>query len=38
MPPIAEPFFNHLGAHIDFTPAMSAQELKAGIGKAFPNG
>ena len=36
MPPIAEPLFIGLGASVEFLPAMNGDDLKAGLGKAFP--
>lgn len=34
IPPVAEPFFIGLGAEITFSPAMNAEEMQAGVGKA----
>lgn len=33
MPMIAEPFFNTLGAEIEYVPVMNREELKAGLQK-----
>ncbi len=33
IPSAAEPFFMKLGASIEFTPAMTLEDMKAGIGK-----
>jgi hypothetical protein len=33
LPTLAEPFFEALGAHIELTPAMNADDLKAGLQK-----
>ena len=35
IPSIAEPFFGNLDAEIELKPVMTAQDLKAGIEKAF---
>jgi hypothetical protein len=35
MPPIAESLFMGLDAKVEFLPAMNADEVKAGIAKAF---
>jgi hypothetical protein len=31
IPSIAEPFFSGMGAEVTFTPAMNAEDLKAGL-------
>jgi hypothetical protein len=31
LPALAEPFFEALGAHIELTPAMNADDLKTGL-------
>jgi hypothetical protein len=33
MPSVAEPFFQALGAEVDFRPVMNADELRAGLQK-----
>ena len=35
IPPAAEPFFMRLGASVTLVPAMNADEMRAGIGKAM---
>jgi len=35
IPPAAEPFFIGLGAEITFSPAMNADEMRAGVAKAM---
>ena len=37
MPAIGESFFLELGARINFTPVMTAEDLKKGLAKVFPN-
>jgi hypothetical protein len=32
IPSIAEPFFQQVGARIDFSPVMNAEDLKTGLG------
>ncbi|MBI3726253.1 hypothetical protein HY251_20195 [bacterium] len=36
MPVFAEPFFAQLNAKVEFQPAMSADDLKAGLSKLSP--
>lgn len=33
MPVIGEPLFLKLGAHIELTPVMNAEDLRAGLGR-----
>jgi hypothetical protein len=33
MPRFAEPLFRELGAHIDWTPVMTAEDLQKGLAK-----
>ncbi|HLV64226.1 MAG TPA: hypothetical protein VKY73_00370 [Polyangiaceae bacterium] len=35
VPELAEPFFANLGASVEMTPAMNAEDVKAGIRKAM---
>ena len=35
IPTIAEPFFMHLNASIEFAPVMNLAEMKAGVEKAM---
>ncbi len=35
IPPAAEPFFQGLNAKITFSPVMTADEMRAGVGKAM---
>jgi len=35
IPELAEPFFMNLGASIEITPAMNAEDMKAGVRKAM---
>ena len=35
IPPAAEPLFQGLGANISLLPAMNADEMRAGVGKAM---
>jgi len=35
IPPAAEPFFIGLGASISLLPAMNADEMRTGVGKAM---
>lgn len=34
IPALAEPFFMGLNAHVDFRPAMNADELRTGLQRA----
>jgi hypothetical protein len=36
IPVLCEPFFTHLGARVELAPCMTADEVKAGVAKAFP--
>ena len=35
IPELAEPFFMNLGASIEITPAMNAEDMKAGVRRAM---
>ena len=37
IPPAAEPFFMNLHAAVELTPAMNAEDLKAGVERTFKN-
>ena len=36
IPVICEPFFHELGAKVELMPCMTVDEVRAGVGKAFP--
>jgi hypothetical protein len=36
IPPACEPLFHELGAEIELAPVMTADEVRAGVAKAFP--
>lgn len=36
IPSICEPFFIELGASLELSPAMTPQDVEAGLAKAFP--
>ncbi|HTV72714.1 MAG TPA: DUF3303 family protein [Candidatus Acidoferrales bacterium] len=37
IPSICEPFFAELGAKIEIMPVMTADDVQAGLSKAFPS-